>query len=230
METEISKEDLGQHSRQDMGTAPPKSFKEALTSARNQDYIFDSTMDLLTLSSGGDRASESEGRCEPFVRTRERSNSPYRFRLVDRATPYDNRSSLDSSTPETSAIDSTCLHEVVRRRIRTIVKDLVTDSPLQFPSMDLLKLLFWNCRGAGNNNFKRNFVEIIRTYKPEIIILMETKVTFSSMGDFFNRLGFTASTVVDPVGRIGGIWIIWDTNHVNVRASSLQDSSNVCTI
>ncbi|XP_028123763.1 uncharacterized protein LOC114320887 [Camellia sinensis] len=65
--------------------------------------------------------------------------------------------------------------------------------------MDLLKLLFWNCRGAGNNNFKRNFVEIIRTHKPEIIILMETKVPFSSMGNFFNRLGFTTSTFVDPV-------------------------------
>ncbi|KAI7996413.1 hypothetical protein LOK49_LG10G01686 [Camellia lanceoleosa] len=120
--------------------------------------------------------------------------------------------------------------EADRRRIRTIVKDLVTDSPLQFPSMDLLKLLFWNCRGAGNNNFKRNFVEIIRTHKPEIIILMETKVTFSSMGDFFNRLGFTASTFVDPVGRVGGIWIIWDTNHVNVRASSVSSQAIHATI
>ncbi|KAL7224135.1 hypothetical protein ACSBR1_025571 [Camellia fascicularis] len=87
--------------------------------------------------------------------------------------------------------------------------------------MDLLKLLIWNCRGAGNKTFKRNLVEILRSHKPEILILMETKVAFSKMGNFFNRLGFTASTIVDPIGRVGGIWILWDTNHVNVRASSV---------
>ncbi|XP_028113727.1 uncharacterized protein LOC114311755 [Camellia sinensis] len=87
--------------------------------------------------------------------------------------------------------------------------------------MDLLKLLFWNCRGAGNKIFKRNLVEIIRSHKPEILILMETKVAFSRMGNFFNRLGFTASTIVDPVSRVSGFWIVWYTNHVNVKASSV---------
>ncbi|KAI8013993.1 hypothetical protein LOK49_LG05G00296 [Camellia lanceoleosa] len=87
--------------------------------------------------------------------------------------------------------------------------------------MDLLKLLIWNCRGAGNKTFKHNLVEILRSHKLEILIVMETKVAFSKMGNFFNRLGFTASTIVDPIGRVGGIWILWDTNHVNVRASSV---------
>ncbi|KAI8013982.1 hypothetical protein LOK49_LG05G02478 [Camellia lanceoleosa] len=104
------------------------------------------------------------------------------------------------------------------RRIHSIIRDLESDPP-NLPSMDLLKLLFWNCRGAGNKNFKRNITEILRTHKPEILILMETKVLYSKMGNFFNRLGFTASIIVDPVGRVCGLWIIWDTNHVNVRAS-----------
>ncbi|KAL7196594.1 hypothetical protein ACSBR1_036576 [Camellia fascicularis] len=97
------------------------------------------------------------------------------------------------------------------RRIRSIVKDLVTDTPLSYPFMDLLKLLIWNCYGAGNNTFKRNLVEIIRVHKSEILILLETNVVFSTMGNFFNRLGFTASTTVDPISRSGGIWIVWDT-------------------
>ncbi|KAI7984238.1 hypothetical protein LOK49_LG15G00066 [Camellia lanceoleosa] len=42
------------------------------------------------------------------------------------------------------------------------------------------------------------------------------------MGNFFNRLGFTASTIMDLVGKVGGIWIIWDTSHANVRASSVS--------
>ncbi|XP_028112975.1 uncharacterized protein LOC114311106 [Camellia sinensis] len=117
-----------------------------------------------------------------------------------------------------------------RRRIRSIVKDLVSDSPLTYPSMDLLCLLFWNCQGAGNNNFKRNLNDIIRTHKPEILVLLETKVPFSKMGNFFNRLGFTASTIVDPVGRVEGIWIVWDTSQVTVRASSATSQAIHATI
>ncbi|KAI8013560.1 hypothetical protein LOK49_LG05G01095 [Camellia lanceoleosa] len=30
------------------------------------------------------------------------------------------------------------------------------------------------------------------------------------------------SSIVDPIGRVGGTWIVWDTNHVNVRASSVS--------
>ncbi|KAL7228229.1 hypothetical protein ACSBR2_007021 [Camellia fascicularis] len=71
----------------------------------------------------------------------------------------------------------------------------------RMPSMDMI---FWNCRGAGNNTFKRNLKELLRTHKPEILILMETKVELNSMGMFFNRLGFMASAHVDLVGRSGG--------------------------
>ncbi|KAL7173402.1 hypothetical protein ACSBR2_032794 [Camellia fascicularis] len=96
--------------------------------------------------------------------------------------------------------------------------------------MDLLRLLFWNCREAGNNTFKRNLVEIIKTHKPKILVLMETKVAFSKMSNFFTRLGFFASTIVDPVGRVGGIWIIWDTSHVNVRASNVSSQVIYATV
>ncbi|KAL7200213.1 hypothetical protein ACSBR1_032183 [Camellia fascicularis] len=35
---------------------------------------------------------------------------------------------------------------------------------------------------------------------------------------FFNQLGYTTSTIVDPVGRVGGIWLIWDPTQVSVSA------------
>ncbi|CAL5362434.1 unnamed protein product [Camellia sinensis] len=115
------------------------------------------------------------------------------------------------------------------RRIRSIV-DLEGSFPPTFPSMDLLRILFWNCRGAGNNKFKCNLVELIKLHKPEILILMETKVAFSTMNNFFNSLGFTASSTVDPVGRMGGIWIVWDTTQVNVRASSVNSQAIHATV
>ncbi|XP_028098516.1 uncharacterized protein LOC114298184 [Camellia sinensis] len=50
------------------------------------------------------------------------------------------------------------------------------------------------------------------------------------MGNFFNQLGFIASTVVDPTGRMGGIWIVWDASQVNVRVSSANSQSIHATI
>ncbi|KAL7233401.1 hypothetical protein ACSBR1_017096 [Camellia fascicularis] len=36
-------------------------------------------------------------------------------------------------------------------------------------------------------------------------------------------MGFSAATIVDLVGRSSGIWLIWDTDQVNVRASSVSN-------
>ncbi|KAL7173640.1 hypothetical protein ACSBR2_032989 [Camellia fascicularis] len=62
-----------------------------------------------------------------------------------------------------------------------------------------MKMLVWNCRGGGNSVFKRTLRELLKNHNPTIIVLMETKVSLSSMGLFFNNLSFTTSTFVDPV-------------------------------
>lgn len=82
--------------------------------------------------------------------------------------------------------------------------------------MSSFKILIWNCRGAGNDRFRRNFSEIFRNQQPEIVGLVETKVKIDSMGLFFNNFGLTNSIFVDPNGRSGGIWILWDPLKVSV--------------
>ncbi|KAL7207488.1 hypothetical protein ACSBR1_029440 [Camellia fascicularis] len=81
-------------------------------------------------------------------------------------------------------------------------------------------------KGAGNKVFKRNLREIISNHKPSIVVLMETKVQLSSMGLFFNKLGFTASTHVDPVSKCGGIWMLWDPFKATVMALDANPSPN----
>ncbi|KAL7183468.1 hypothetical protein ACSBR2_025803 [Camellia fascicularis] len=68
----------------------------------------------------------------------------------------------------------------------------------QMSSMDLL---IWNCRGAGNDRFRENLRELVQMHKLDMLILMETKVELNTMGMFFNNLGYTASTHVDPIGK-----------------------------
>lgn len=38
-----------------------------------------------------------------------------------------------------------------------------------------MKVFVWNCRGAGNPNFARNFKNYIDLYKPDRVALLETK-------------------------------------------------------
>lgn len=116
------------------------------------------------------------------------------------------------------------------RRIRSILTSLATDPLPDYPVMNSLNMMFWNCRGAGNNAFKRNMRELLNTHKPAILILMETKIPYSTMGNFFNNLGFTAATIVDPVERAGGIWLLWDTDQVNMRTSHATNQVIQATI
>ncbi|KAI8024910.1 hypothetical protein LOK49_LG02G03969 [Camellia lanceoleosa] len=96
--------------------------------------------------------------------------------------------------------------------------------------MSSMDILLWNCRGAGNDRFKRNLRDIVRLHRPNMIILLETKVELSTMGMFFNQLGFMASTHVDPVGRSGGIWMLWDPSQANVRVTEANSQMITTTI
>ncbi|KAI7983560.1 hypothetical protein LOK49_LG15G02517 [Camellia lanceoleosa] len=116
------------------------------------------------------------------------------------------------------------------RRIRSICPNLATNPLPPYTSMNSLNMLIWNCCGAGNNIFRRNMKELLYLHKLDILILMETKVTFSSMGNFFNNLGFSASIIIDPVGRSGGLWLIRNTDHLNVRASVVSNQYIQATV
>ncbi|GLT49929.1 hypothetical protein SLA2020_234520 [Shorea laevis] len=39
-----------------------------------------------------------------------------------------------------------------------------------------IKVFSWNCRGAANEEFKRNVREIIREHNPRLFVIMETKL------------------------------------------------------
>ncbi|KAL7187776.1 hypothetical protein ACSBR1_037768 [Camellia fascicularis] len=93
--------------------------------------------------------------------------------------------------------------ELTKKIVREFI-GLTNSEPLpNFPNRSSMTVMLWNCRGAGNKIFRRNFRELVRLHHPNAVALFETKVLFSSMGLFFNHLGYTASTIVDPIGRVG---------------------------
>ncbi|KAI8005772.1 hypothetical protein LOK49_LG07G02140 [Camellia lanceoleosa] len=167
------------------------------------------------------------------VRDRNRSNSPSRQSLVDRANKTENRArESNTATPPLHSLQMASMRSTDQdhRRLRSIIPSLSTDPLPPFPSIDSLKILIWKCREAGNNTFRRNMRELLQTHKPGILVLLETKVTYSSMGNFFSNMGFSAATIVDPVGRSGGMWLIWDIDQVNVCASRVSNQYIQATI
>lgn len=54
-------------------------------------------------------------------------------------------------------------------------------------------------------------------HKPEVVAILETKVSFSIMGIFFNQFQLTQPTTMDPYGKMGGIWLLWNPSLVNMK-------------
>ncbi|KAI8018792.1 hypothetical protein LOK49_LG04G01997 [Camellia lanceoleosa] len=93
-----------------------------------------------------------------------------------------------------------------------------------------MDMIIWNCRGASNARFRRTLRELVSLHKPDMLILMETKVELNTMGMSFNNLEYTASTHVDPIGRSGSIWLLWNPSQANVRVHDATSQMITATI
>lgn len=136
-------------------------------------------------------------------------------------------------------VDGDKIHMLVVNPLRTeqqnraVINRILGDTEISFEEdffMTAFDILVWNCRGAGNMNFRRHFTALVQNHKPEIVALMETKVDISSMDMFFSNLGFTATSYVDPVGRTGGIWLLWDPKNVTVSTFHMTNQAIHATI
>lgn len=91
--------------------------------------------------------------------------------------------------------------------------------------MDCFNILIWNCRGAGNDRFERNFSDLMSVQKPQVVDLLETKVSLDAIGLFFKTFGLTTTIHVDPMGKIGGIWVLWDPTKVSVNTTHVNSQA-----
>lgn len=71
-----------------------------------------------------------------------------------------------------------------------------------------LVFLSWNIRGAMNLTGKRHARELVRKYKPSIVILVETHCSFGSVDRFWQRLGYEGAAISEAQGHSAGILIL----------------------
>jgi hypothetical protein len=72
-----------------------------------------------------------------------------------------------------------------------------------------MTLLSWNCRGLGSPQAVRDLCQLAKENRARILFLMETKCSKVRIEMVRVKLGFTGAFTVDPVGRSGGLALLW---------------------
>ena len=69
--------------------------------------------------------------------------------------------------------------------------------------------LGWNCRGLGNPRSIRVLRELVQRWKPNIVILSETKMKKYQMENVKFKIGLMNGLIVPSVRRSGGLAMLW---------------------
>ncbi|KAH0705648.1 hypothetical protein KY289_010724 [Solanum tuberosum] len=94
-------------------------------------------------------------------------------------------------------------------------------------------IIMWNTRGVNNDNFKRNFKNLIQNYNPCMVALLETKMV--NHQGMLNEFGFDDFWETAAHGRSGGIILLWHTSIItitrkNQTSQELHAMMQVCPL
>ena len=87
-----------------------------------------------------------------------------------------------------------------------------------------MAIVSWNARGLNSEEAIRQARLLTRYYKPDVLVLMETKLEASKVSMMCNKLGFEQGFEIPRVGLRGGLMILWKEM---VEASHLTSSTNL---
>ncbi|XP_057250947.1 uncharacterized protein LOC130591564 [Beta vulgaris subsp. vulgaris] len=86
---------------------------------------------------------------------------------------------------------------------------MLLDKPTLYKGMNML---FWNVRGIARPSFKPNFRLLVQQHHPSLVILVETWVGREKTAEIIRDCGFDSWYLVDPVGFVGGILLLWKSH------------------
>ena len=83
-----------------------------------------------------------------------------------------------------------------------------------------MNVIIWNCRGALNPSFKICVGELVQSYNPAILVVMETRVEGDKAREITNLLPFDGAFHTKTIGYGGGLWVLWNADNVDVALLS----------
>ncbi|XP_030925662.1 uncharacterized protein LOC115952618 [Quercus lobata] len=79
-----------------------------------------------------------------------------------------------------------------------------------------MNYIVWNSRGALKPNFQSHVKELARVHDPAVFVVMETRLGGERAKGITDRLPFDGAIHTDTVGRTGGLWLLWNSDKVEV--------------
>ena len=73
------------------------------------------------------------------------------------------------------------------------------------PNTSSMKMIAWNCQGAGSETFRNHAYELYHRHCPNILINIEPRIAKAMAQVVINTLPYTHSRRVDPTGFSSGI-------------------------
>ena len=70
-----------------------------------------------------------------------------------------------------------------------------------------MRILVWNCREAGNEDFLGVIRDLISVHDSVILVLVETRISGDRADEVSRRIGFSNLTQMETQGFSGSIWV-----------------------
>ncbi|KAL9243847.1 hypothetical protein vseg_017686 [Gypsophila vaccaria] len=81
-------------------------------------------------------------------------------------------------------------------------------------------ILVWNVRGAANDDCHRHLQDLVGLHKPNIVALLEPKISGHRAHRVIESRGFSRSIRVEAEDFSGGIWLLWNEEEVQITLLS----------
>lgn len=86
-----------------------------------------------------------------------------------------------------------------------------------------MDIVCWNVRGAASTKFKNNMLELIRLHCMDLLFICEPRISGEKALAVVKSLGFPCYGIVDSIGFVGGMWLLWDANKIHVEIVGISD-------
>ena len=89
------------------------------------------------------------------------------------------------------------------------------DSSFPYYSI-MMNIIIWDSRGALKPSFRSDVRELITKYDLAILVIMETHIGGDRAKEITDRLPFQGAIHTDMIGYVGGLWLLWNADQVEV--------------
>lgn len=93
----------------------------------------------------------------------------------------------------------------------------------------IFSILCWNIRGAISLKGKLYTRDLVKKYKPSMVILVETHCAFSRVEKFWQKMGYDVSGFSEAQGHIGGIRVLVEKG-INFMVSVVDNFHQAVTV